>query len=53
MFKEKDICKDKWIFHCYLPDLWKDKFFHDKTALPKRYHYLKKITLGSDFEKKN
>ena len=24
----------------------KKGFFHDKTALPKGYHYLKKITLG-------
>ena len=26
----------------------KNKFFQDKTALPKGYHYLKKITLGSE-----
>ena len=47
MFKEKYIGKDKLIFYCYLCDLWKDKLFQDKTALPKGYRYLKKITLGS------
>ena len=31
----------------------KTSFFHDKTALPKGYHYLKKITLGSRKMKRN
>ena len=35
MFKAKYICKDKLIFHCYLRDLWKNKFFSRQNCSAK------------------